>query len=50
MVKTMQKGASIRLGEVNGIRFYTTVNASLIDDLVSTYGAEISKGTLNYTY
>lgn len=42
----MQKGASIRLGTVNGIRYYTTVNADKIENVKTNYGAVISKGTL----
>lgn len=43
---SMQKGASIRLGEINGIRFYTKVDATAIENVKNNYSAVISKGTL----
>lgn len=41
----MEKGASIRIGDYNGIRFYSSVDTALIDELRAK-GAKISMGTL----
>ena len=42
---TMESGAAIRLGEVNGIRFYTTVDTAKIAELKAD-GATVEMGTL----
>lgn len=42
---TMQEGASIRLNVVNGIRFYTNVDASVVE-AIKTAGATVTMGTL----
>ena len=42
---TMENGASIRLGSVNGIRFYTTVDTAKIAELKAA-GATVEMGTL----
>lgn len=42
---TMESGASIRLGKVNGIRFYTNVDTKKIEELKAD-GATVEMGTL----
>ena len=42
---TMEEGASIRLGAVNGMRFYTPINAAKIAELKGM-GATVDLGTL----
>lgn len=43
---TMQKGASIRLNDVNGIRFYTTVDTAKLAELKNVEGNVVELGTL----
>ena len=43
---TMQKGASIRLNDVNGIRFYTTVDTAKLEELKKVEGNVVELGTL----
>lgn len=42
----MKSGASIRLGSVNGIRFYTTVNTAKLAELKAINGNVVELGTL----
>ncbi|MGN0174487.1 MAG: hypothetical protein ACI39F_08595, partial [Acutalibacteraceae bacterium] len=45
-IATMNLGASIRLGDVNGIRFYTKVDTTKIDELKAVDGNKVELGTL----
>ena len=43
---TMKSGASIRLNDVNGIRFYTTVDTAKLEELKNVEGNTVELGTL----